>query len=364
MTINVLNSNFWKEFNNAINLSPTRTQDKLVILGELYRNCQRLEKDEIVKSKRLEFLSRTMELIGGSNYHSQEDLDIAAADMKIFSMLSELKPAYAIGVENKMDFGIIVFGHTRTEELENTLTSLERQNALAFTEVWFDGDQGNQTLKNRIESAVGIASNFPVKQIHYQRGNFGFRKMILTALLDMSRRYNNILILEDDCFPTRDAVSVFRQELDIIRDDPGIFSVYGAHFSMPSEQPLCSRFQGWGWATTSEKLTPILRMLVACYSLSEAAYLAFVSSALNDEVIERLEVTPGRQPSSTLKFFFAWDETLALLTAMRNQFHKPTPKQVVYNCGLGDNSTHFPDKPRFRNAPFNMISPSEAWSVF
>jgi hypothetical protein len=44
--------------------------------------------------------------------------------------------------------------------------------------------------------------------------------------------------------------------------------------------------------------------------------------------------------------------------------HKKTNRRVIYNCGVGADSGHFLDPDRFRNPPFNMISPEEVWSVF
>ena len=188
--------------------------------------------------------------------------------------------------------------------------------------------------------------------------------MILLGLSEMSCRYRDILVLEDDCFPTHHAVEIFRKDLDLVRDDPGIFSVYGHHFLVDSEQETCARFQGWGWATTSEKLRPILRQLMDCYSMPEERYLEFVKLALTAEMRKRIDVTPRRQPTHTLEKFFAWDETLCLLAALDNLVHRPTNERTIYNCGMGKDSTHFGVNKMFREPPFNLITPDEVWQHF
>jgi hypothetical protein len=273
-------------------------------------------------------------------------------------------PGYRMNDQSKSDFGIIVFGHTRTHNLRNVLESLKLQDALQYTEVWLDGDQGKDALRQKIVAAVELVKQYPVKRIHTQRGNYGFRKMILLGMAEMVKNYKDIMILEDDCFPTKDAVTEFRRELDSIRNKPEIFSVYGHHFGMEDVNSTFGRFQGWGWATTSEKLLPVLRQLIDCYSMSEAEYLKFVSRCFSEDIRKKIDITPPRLSSHCLTKFFAWDETTCLLTSLNGQSHKPTKKRTIYNCGMGDDSTNFPDKELFRKPPFNMITPSEVWDYF
>ncbi len=265
---------------------------------------------------------------------------------------------------NKEEFGIIVYGHTRINTLKSVLESLSKQDALKYTEVWLDGDQGNSELRQKINKTIEIVKLYPVKRLSVQRGNFGFRKMIIIGLLEMCSKYRDILILEDDCFPARDAVSVFREELDVIRNDPKIFSVYGHHFLVESEKDTCTRFQGWGWATTADKLEPILRQLIHCYSMSEETYMEFVKTAFTDEIKRRIDVTAPRQPSHTIMNFFAWDETICLLCALNGLVHRPTKRRVIYNCGMGNTSTHFKNIAMFRKPPFNLILEDEVWEYF
>lgn len=269
-----------------------------------------------------------------------------------------------ISYNNKDNFGVVLFGHTRLDTLKLILDSLSKQGALKYTEVFLDGHQGNHSNKLKVGKTYDLVKKYPVKEIHSQAGAFGFRKMLLLGLIQMSDRYKDILVLEDDCFPTRDAVSIFRKELDNIREDKGIFSVYGHPFLVEGETDICARFQGWGWATTSEKLIPVLHQLIECYSMTEKKYLEFVSQVFTNQVRERIEITPLRLPSHTFTKFFAWDETLCLLTALNNQVHKKTPIRTIYNCGMGNDSTHFSENKMFREPPFNMVSPKEAWGFF
>ena len=262
------------------------------------------------------------------------------------------------------DFGILVFGHTRASILGDLLESLDRQGAIEYVDAWVDGYQGKSDLKNKVQITHKVIDNYNVGVRRYHHGQLGFRKMMLQAMQSAVNNYKHIIFLEDDCFPSREAVAVFRQELETYENDPEVFSIYGHHFGMAEENGVCSRFQGWGWATTSDKLAPFVTRLIDCYSMSESDFRKFTHDAMTNEVVERLDVTPPRLPTDTLRKFFAWDETLALLTAMEGLNHRPTPQRVIFNCGLGEGSAHFAEHDIFKNPPFNMVSPANVWDVF
>ena len=262
------------------------------------------------------------------------------------------------------DFGILVFCFCRPLHVSEVLESLAKQGEIGNVHVWIDGHQGDPGKKIKTDQVYQVVSRYPVGRIVAHSGNLGFRKLVLQALSDAVHRFRHILVLEDDCFPTRDAVKVFREELSAIETRDDIFSVYGSPFLVEAEKETCSRFQGWGWATTSEKLRPVLQELIECYSLTEEKYLEFVGRVLSPEVVARLDVTPPRLPTHTLRKFFAWDETIALLTALDGMSHKKTQKRTIYNFGIGDDAGHFRNIEWYRTPPFNMVSIDEVWDYF
>lgn len=265
---------------------------------------------------------------------------------------------------NREELGIQVFGFTRVLTLENTLESLDRQGYLDCVDLWIDGDQGNEALREKLLITQKMTKNLPVRSHNYHRGQLGFRKLILLAMQAAVQKYKYIIFLEDDCFPTKNAINQFCKELQEIEHDDEVFSVYGHPFLMNEDTGYSTRFQGWGWATTAEKLKPYLEKLIDCYSMYEPTYLEFVNNNLTPEVLARLDVTPPRLPSYTLKNFYAWDETLALLTAMDQKKHKLTSQRTIYNCGIGGDSAHFEVEQRFFIPPFNMILDTDVWEYF
>ena len=262
------------------------------------------------------------------------------------------------------DLGILVFGHTRPLLLADTLESLKKQGAIQNVDLWVDSDQGIPELRKKVSVTHQITSKFDVRNKYFHRGQLGFRKMILLAMQRAVQEYKYIILLEDDCFPSRDAVECFVNELKIVEADESVFSVYGHPFLMAEKSGVCTRFQGWGWATTSEKLAPYLKKLIDCYSMYEPDYLAFTKKSLTPEILKRLDVTPPRLPSHTLNNFFAWDETLALLTSLDGKVHKPTGKRIIYNCGLGEGASRFGEDKKFFEPPYNLVQPKDVWSYF
>ncbi len=264
-----------------------------------------------------------------------------------------------------LELGVIIYGHTRPTLLRNNLESLRRQGMTANVHVWLDGDAGRAALKGPAEQCRELVNReFPWAILTTTNGNIGIEKLMIDGLSYMSERYDKIVVLEDDCFPTASAIAEFDKALNEIKDRPDVYSVYGHHFLTASEGELITRFQGWGWATTREKLLSILPEIKKCFTMTESDYLAWVRRNLTPEVVKRLDVTPGRNCIPVIASHFCWDGCTCLLTAMRGLSHKKTAKRVIYNCGLGDDSMHFAVIDRYLQPPFNMIHPKNAWDYY
>lgn len=262
------------------------------------------------------------------------------------------------------DTGILVTAYSRPRLLRLVLESLERQNALDHVNVWIDGTSGRRELTSQHKKCMEICAEYPVREVRTHAGHLGIEKLMIDALSHMMAQYEQIIILEDDCFPTCAAIEEFKWALDKASLDETIFSVYGHHFLVPDEMPKFSRFQGWGWATTTKKLRPIHEEISRLFSLSEKDYLEYVRTILTPEIALRLDKTPPRNVLHVLSRFFSWDSCVALTTAAKGLEHMPTRRRVIYNCGLSVGHGHFKPNEEFRKPPFNMITPGEVWSVF
>ncbi len=259
--------------------------------------------------------------------------------------------------------GILVTAYARPHLLKLVLESLKRQDALSITNVWIDGTAGRRELSADTKSCAEIADAYAVREIRSHTGHLGIEKLMIDGLALMMERYENIII-EDDCFPTSSAIAVFDKALDDLAEDKSVFSVYGHHFLSPGEERRFTRFQGWGWATTAQKLRSVHDEISRLFLLNEESYISSVKNMLSPDVVARLDRTPSRNVIDTASRFFSWDSCTALVTATRGLVHAPTQPRVIYNCGLDVNHGHFAPNEKFRHPPFNMISPDEVWSFF
>jgi FkbM family methyltransferase len=261
--------------------------------------------------------------------------------------------------------GILVFGHRRPSLLWNVLESLRRQGMLGCTHVWIDGFSHAPELAPKVRAVRELALEFRVASWVNCNGRLGIEKLMLDGLTEMARHYRDIIVLEDDCFPSADAIRMFTDELERVRDDAGIYSVYGNPFGVEGEGEVFPRFQGWGWATTRDKLMPVLAQLKSMFMMSEPEYLAWTKRMLTPEMRQTLNVTASRDVTAVLGNQFSWDSATTLLTAILGMKHRRTPHRVIYNCGAGEDAGHFRGKvDAYRAPPFNMIGADEAWQFF
>ena len=95
--------------------------------------------------------------------------------------------------------------------MQSVLESLRLQGALDRTHVWIDGTQGLAQFHLMQECSLKIAHRFPIRELRSHQGNHGIDRVMLLALGEMSRLYDRVLILEDDCFPVQGAIDLFEQ---------------------------------------------------------------------------------------------------------------------------------------------------------
>ena len=263
------------------------------------------------------------------------------------------------------DLGILVFGHRRAGLMRNLLESLRRQGVLDRTHVWVDGIAHAAEITPKVEAVRALRREFPTARWVNCHGRLGIEKLMLDGLTAMARDHRDIVVLEDDCFPTADAIEVFRSTLDEVRDDAGIYSVYGNPFGTEGDALVFPRFQGWGWATTRDKLLPVLAQLKSMFMMSEPEYLAWTAKVMTPAIRSRLDVTGRRNVTAVLGRQFSWDSATTLLTALLGLQHRRTTHRIVYNCGSGEDSGHFRAQvDEYRAPPFNMIGADEVWQHF
>ena len=264
------------------------------------------------------------------------------------------------------ELGILVLGYNRPHHLQAVLESLRLQDALDRTHVWLDGTHGRGELLGANDKARQIAERYQVKQLQQHNGHLGIEKMMLDGLDHMTSIYDRVLVLEDDCFPVSTCVVQFEIELADVKGRDDIYSVYGHPFGTESsESTELTRFQGWGWAAHSRQIRTLLPELRRLFSMNEFEYLNTIQSRMNDDIVSRLDCTPGRDVLNVLRKSYSWDSATSFLCAERKKLHRRTRQRSIYNNGITPGIGHFrQDNPKLRQPPFNMITLDESWGVF
>ncbi|MDA0821571.1 MAG: hypothetical protein O3C28_04000, partial [Proteobacteria bacterium] len=131
---------------------------------------------------------------------------------------------------HNQSLGILVTGFMRPDLLQCLIASLNQQDAMGSVHVWIDGTAGRSELTAPTLECKEIAASFNPCSIHLHQGHLGIEKLMLDALDSMITDYDRIIVLEDDCFPIKDAIDSFAAGLDRIADDHTFYSVYGHQF--------------------------------------------------------------------------------------------------------------------------------------
>jgi uncharacterized cupin superfamily protein/quercetin dioxygenase-like cupin family protein len=258
------------------------------------------------------------------------------------------------------EHAILVFGHTRPEALQFVLEGLRRQDALADTQVWLDGHQEFADLLPFVRACQALEASYPEAQWYKYGSRCGFTKLFIDAVLLNCSRHKQLIMLQDDCYPAPSAIDALLSSLREIENDPHIFSVYGHHFGTPDEGRETSAFQGWGWASSSDKLQPVVTELSRLWNMPEPHALAWFQQHMTPEIRARMDLFPGRAESKLLDGRFCHDAAMAFLIARNGMSNRKTREHVIYNFGIGERCWHFPTLvDRYLKPPFNMIPKNE-----
>ncbi len=109
--------------------------------------------------------------------------------------------------------GILVVGYNRPHHLQSVLESLRLQGRIRDTHVWIDGTQGRGEYQGVNTKSLEIANRYAVKELRSINSHLGIEKLMLEALDVMSKLYDRVLVLEDDCFPIEGGIDLFEKEL-------------------------------------------------------------------------------------------------------------------------------------------------------
>ena len=167
---------------------------------------------------------------------------------------------------------VVIFCYKRLDLLKKLLRSLEKnQNSKKITVFFFlDNFKNEKDKKNVIEvhSFIQKYKFFNNKKIIIRKKNYGLKKNISDGIKYVFKKYNKIIVLEDDLEISKNFLAVMNTLLNKHENVKNISTITGYSFSnikfrklkIKENFFLLKRPSSWGWATWRSKWQKIQKV--------------------------------------------------------------------------------------------------------
>jgi hypothetical protein len=252
-----------------------------------------------------------------------------------------------------MPFPVAIFTYKRPTHTKATLDALNANTLAPQTDlyVFSDGPKREEDasaveeVRRLTREIKGFASVTTIERAT----NLGLAKSIITGVSELLRKFDAIIVLEDDVVTNRHFLSYMNEALDRYRDDTLVFSVTGHTFpketlkipaSYPYDTYAAYRCSSWSWGTWRDRWTRIdwdMKYFEDFYADEKA------QEKLNrggQDMVEMLHMQyRGHIDSWAIRFCHAHSAS-----DMRCIY---PVKTLVRNIGLDNSGTHSTYDPRF-----------------
>ena len=162
---------------------------------------------------------------------------------------------------------IAIFTYNRPSHLRRLLISLENQK-INEAHVFLDGPKNikDKILQKEISFIVKYNPYIKLKLIRKKK-NLGLARSILRGISGLSKKYKNIIVLEDDCIPRKEFFLFVKriQEMKEYKLNQNVICGYQLpeiHKKAKNFYPLyLDYFIPWGWSISSEEWRKYLKFI-------------------------------------------------------------------------------------------------------
>tara|TARA_Y100000996_G_C22445067_1_gene611477 strand:- start:52 stop:885 length:834 start_codon:yes stop_codon:yes gene_type:complete len=160
----------------------------------------------------------------------------------------------------KNNTGVALFVYNRPSHFRRVLIALENYK-IEELNVFLDGPKNNKDKILQKEIKLTLKRNKYNKSINfkvnYSNKNKGLAKSIMQGLDKLSKRYENILILEDDCVPRKELFYFINKKIKLLRNK-NYAAICG--YQLPEihkkskkkiDTLILKYFVSWGWCVKS-----------------------------------------------------------------------------------------------------------------
>lgn len=157
---------------------------------------------------------------------------------------------------------VIVFGYNREDHLKQTIDAIGKNVGAKETDIYLflDGFKGEadrrsvETVQAYGESLT-LDSRFRSITVSCTEHNRGLALSVIQGVSTIIKKYERVIVLEDDIVTSEDFLSFMNDALDYYENEDAIWSISGYTFnlraleSVEEDVYLGYRASSWGWAT-------------------------------------------------------------------------------------------------------------------
>ena len=164
---------------------------------------------------------------------------------------------------------IIIFAYNRPSHLKRVLIALENNKEKNDIYLIIDGPKNKFDKINQEDISLSLTrfsnKNKRIVKIIKRKKNLGLAKSITGGITYLSKKYQNLIILEDDTIAYKNFIRFVEKHLKLIKSSDNTQVICGYQFPNFEKNPktlktlLLSNFVSWGWAIKSREWQAYLK---------------------------------------------------------------------------------------------------------
>ncbi len=159
-----------------------------------------------------------------------------------------------------MNIAIILFTYNRSEHTKRVLEAL-RHNTILPQKLYIfqDGLKSDESDEEWTKvNALINETDFCPTEVHVSDKNKGLAASIVSGINYVFRRYDTVIVLEDDCVPAANFVCFMQKCFEKYESDKRVYSVSGYAWPIDLKKGEydvygCGRISSWGWGTWKDR---------------------------------------------------------------------------------------------------------------
>jgi hypothetical protein len=144
---------------------------------------------------------------------------------------------------NREDLNVVIMAYSRPSHFQQVLRACEANVPKVKVYIDYPATQDIAIAQEKIDDIIKKSSI--ECEVHKRSERYGLAKSILTTVKAELEITDHIILLEDDCVPTKEFFTFMQDSLVKYYEDPAVTAICGTLTDC--------KFNPWGWATWSSK---------------------------------------------------------------------------------------------------------------